>query len=33
VAIVVHGLAWKVQRFEETQARIEEGRRVALSLV
>jgi len=33
VAIIVHGLAWKVARFEETRARVESGRRVALSLV
>jgi hypothetical protein len=33
VVIIVHGLAWKVARFEETRARIEAGRRVALSLV
>jgi hypothetical protein len=33
VVIVVHGLRWKTERFEETRARIEAGRRVALSLV
>ena len=33
VVIIVHGLAWKVARFEETRARIEAGRRVALSLL